>query len=649
MRKRNSRQPSVRFRARKGWIVRSFLCFAAAWGWMIVAVYGQSTPAAASYTPVATSYTLPSLFSNSDRLQLTEPMGWLAWPADNAPAPEQFIQEPGKFKFHTWQPGISLPTSKEQDVWLRLVLPASESPQTWVLRIPRLTLQKASVYTPTAQGWQVRSAGFRLANRDWPMRSRDAAFDLTTRPGQTQLFIIRIEHLLPVTENIQLIHSTEFANGANHAGTVNGIIIGVFAILSLAGALSAWVNRSSHFIWFALFNLTVMLAQLTLSGYMILRVWPGSLYLPQTMGWVMPYLSLAAFARFAMSVSYAKDLSRRVNALLWTVISMCAVAIGATLTWPLDLPLPLMNSGYALGLLTIMGSLAWIAWRSQNWLWPIVISLIPVALSVFARLAYNMGWVAHMELALLAGVISTALGLLFVYTALVIHQRDKLTSAQRHLSLDSNDASTGLFSERIAMARLPQVILRSKRFEQACGVILIRWVDFEAVMALASSTARGRIFAHLGNRLSRPARDIDTVARIADDMFIFLIESPITREDLNALTSTLLATCLRPSQVMPDSKGFDLHLAVWLSSELPAEAEQVLELLKTRINQMRSGAQRRVQYVSTPLTTGAFPEKDTAAQAAELVAKINSLEATQGLPTIDLSPRTSSKPSLNQR
>lgn len=591
---------------------------------------------------------LPSLFASSKQLALPEPMGMLALPADAKLEPADLLVSAKQAAFVPWIAGTPLLTSPEQNVWLRLVLPATPQPQTWILRIPRMTLDKATLYTakpaqsatPLApSAWQQQSAGMSLPRSAWPMRGRDPSFELTTQVNQTQLFFIRLEHRQSVTENIMLIYNSEFADGANYVGTLYGLIFGIFGILTLGSLISAWIHRSSHFAWLALFCWTVMLAQLTVSGYMHVRIWPESIYLANTMGWVMPLFSLAALARLVISVSYAKQLSKSIYYGLWALIATCLLFIGVVLNIPLDASRNFLNPLFAIGMLIALGSMSWIAWRSQHWLWMVVISIAPVVLSVLARLAYNLGWVAHVELALLAGVITAGLGLLMTFAILYLHQRERISAQQRQLALENTDASTGLFNERIALARFPQMLVRSKRFERSCGAILVRWLDFDRVMTLSTSTERGRIFSHLGNRLSRLARDIDTAARIGDDLFLYLVEAPVTREDINALASRILTTCLRPSAVMPQTQGFDLHLAVWLSNEVQADADQALELLKTRIEQMRTGTQRRVQFVDTALSTGPQGEKDPAAHTAQLVAKINSLEATQGLPTINLSPR----------
>jgi hypothetical protein len=73
----------------------------------------------------------------------------------------------------------------------------------------------------------------------------------------------------------------------------------------------------------------------------------------------------------------------------------------------------------------------------------------------------------------------------------------------------------------------------------------------------------------------------------------------------------------------------------------------VMELLKTRINQMREGTQRRVQFINTALSTAPALDQSDPEHAQRLVDKINELEKTQGLPTIDLTSRKVKQNSLD--
>lgn len=611
-----------------------------------LALSGPLTASAQTSQAASPQTSLPSLFEADRKLSLDVPVAVLAWPKSKATSPAELMLADTAAQFKPWQSGQALPTNDVQDVWVRLTLPIQSRPQSWMLRIPRLTLVKATLYQAADRAnpadaivWQQQTAGVDVPHSSWPMRSRDPIFEISTRSDQTQVLFLRLQNRHPITENIQLIHSTDFGNGANHAGTLNGLIIGVFSMLILICLISWRINLNSHFAWLALFSACVLIAQLTSTGYMAMRVWPDSVFLAKIGGWVTGLLGLAAFARFAISASYARDLSKPSYYALWAVVAVSVLASIGLLAMPDDLPREPLNAVYAAGLLIIVGSLAWIAWRSQSWLWLIVASVIPVVASVLARLAYNLGLFTHVELALLLGAITAALGLIGIYAALVSNQMQRLVSVQRDDKLESTDVATGLFNERIARARLPQIILRSKRAGNACGAVLVRWIGSEQVMESASTVERGRIFAHLGNRLARLARDIDTVARFSDDQFLFLIEAPVTREQLNALASKILSTSLRPSPALPEGKGFEMHLAVWLSSEMPADAATALELLKTRINQMREGTQRRVQFINTPLTTSPVQDQSDPEHAKKLIEKINDLEATHDLPTINIKPR----------
>ncbi len=611
-----------------------------------------SAPAATASNALAQKITIPSLFESSQLLALSAPLEYTVAPTGSIKSPNDFASNASPYRFAVLPKNLALPTASDNEVWLRFSVAPTLKPETWYFRIPKPTLEKATFYskllsdsialaTTTAVAsaeheWRFTSAGLSVPNTQWPVRSRDPLFELSTRPDVSLQYYVKLEHTSPVTDQMQLIASVDFADGANRVGTLNGLMIGLFSALFLISLVSAKLNRDRHFIWFALLVLSVLLTQLALSGYLGLRLWPGSTYLARVTLWVLPMLSLLALAKFCLSVSYAKELSVGIYRILVAVMALSALlALVLAFTLP-DFPRAVFNVYYGIAMFTILGCMAWIAWRSQHWLWIVVISLVPLSLSIMARIAYNLGLVPHVELAQLGGAISACLGLLLIYSGMVVQSRNILSSSVREEVIETRDVATGLFNERIAMARLPQLILRSKRFERSCGVLLVRWTDFARTMQDSpDATTRGKRLAHLGSRLARVARDIDTVARVSDDSFVILVEAPVNREMLNEIAVEILASCMRPSQYMSEQRGFDTHIAVWESGKVNAHAAQVMEMLKTRINQMREGTQRRVQFIDSPLSTAPGNETlDPQKHTQEMVAKINSLEATHGLPTI---------------
>jgi two-component system, sensor histidine kinase LadS len=394
---------------------------------------------------------LPSLFASSKMLSLPDPVMVLSAPADSIKSPDSFERPFQKNQWAIWQPGFELPTSPETEVWVRLVIPQTPQAEPWTFRIPRISLDKATFYRLESKNteaapalWQSFSAGMTIPNTQWPMPTRDPVFSLTTRTDQTQLFYIQVQHRVPVTENLQLIHINDLTDGANRVGTLSGLLIGLFIALICVCLISGWINRSAHFYWFALFAFSVMLTQLTLLGYMGLRIWPGSIYMARVSGWFFPMLSLAALARFCLSVSYAKELSVVIFRCLWALIGLCLIIAVVVLATAQGLPQMPLNAFFGIGMLAIVLMMAWLAWRSQHWLWPIVLSLIPIILSAMARLAYNQGWVAHVELAQLAGVITASLGLLAIYATMILHSRERLTVSLRQQALEVTSITSAL-------------------------------------------------------------------------------------------------------------------------------------------------------------------------------------------------------------
>ncbi len=608
---------------------------------LLVFLMMQASSASAS---AAQSHSLPSLLPDGKRLALPEPVGVLVLPKNQAISPDDLLQSPYAERFVVWHYGMQLATDARNDVWLRLYLPIQSKPQSWLLRIPRLTLQKASLFQRSIDQpgtWQTQAAGISVPNDDWPMRSRDPIFEITTRSDTTQVFFIRLENSRPVTESPQLMSAGDYGDGARYAGGINGMILGVYTVLILAGMISWRMYRNSQFAWFALWMLVTLFTSLTASGYMITRVWSHSVFMAKIMGEVMAFASLMAFARFSLSVSYARDLSAIIFKSLWALIALCAVLIIAIVLTQAALPRIAMNIAFFLGFLYILFALARIAWQSQVWLWWIVISLIPISMTALARLAYNLTWLASADLALLLGVILFMLGSIGIYGTLLFHQGQRLAKTLRESEREAFDINTGLFAESVARERLPRFIARSKNLGKACGAILVRWVDCNTILADRSAVEKGRVFEHLGERLRRVVREIDTAARYGDDHFIFLLEAPVTRTQLNDMAIKILTSCMRPSPLLASQKGFDLHLALWHSADAPADAPQVLEMLNTRLSQMPDDTSKRVQFVQTPSSDAPPIRLKDAATASEIIRKINTLEAFH-----DVTVQSSKPPSL---
>jgi two-component system, sensor histidine kinase LadS len=597
--------------------------------------------------PSAIGQELGRVFDDSPMLALAAPLQWQSMAKGAVKNPNEF-NEPSKNQgFAILRPDDALPTGPGREVWLRFALPATTEPQTWFLRIPRLQVERVTLFFKESQGpWLMLAAGEQIAPSQWPVKSRTPSFELHTHSTQERLYFIKLEHRSAITERPELISPAEYIDNASRVGTLIGLVIGLFGLLMVLGLATTWLYRNVHYVWFALLVVLALFTQLVLIGYGGLRLWPHSAYLSAVMGWITPLVTLAVAIVFTVQVSYAKD---NYKTLYRVSLGFIALLGATTLAFALmnsAFPRVLLNALAAGALLWLIGSNAWIAWRSQPWLWYVVAGFSPVGLSMLARLAYNVGWIPHVELVQLISVVTSCMGMMLIYVAMVLRSRETYVALERENALNQTDASTGLSLARIVQLRLPQVIARSRRFDQPCSVMMLRWIDYQKHIGPLSAAQRDVVLSHLGSRLRRLARDIDTVGRWDDDHFVYIIESPVSRELLNGLSSKIMTTCLRPARQLADGDVYNVHLTIWESGRNKMSSTEVMEALRTRLNQMRDGTQRRVQFVDSPLSTK--PGDSSAISKADredIVAKINAIEADPIVPK--LAPMPARLPNQN--
>ncbi len=568
-------------------------------------------------------------YADAASLKLASPLEWVAVPKGMVASPDAFLAEPQKWSFQPYKTGSGVPTSDTHEVWVRFSTPPTASPQEWFVRIPRISLSKASLYMRDAAGrWNASAAGLDIAPALWPVRSRLPSFSIYTSTEQLRVYYLRLENGQAVTERPQLVSAVDYIEGAARVGILLGLIIGIFGLLVILSVVAYWLMTSMVFVWFGLFVVGLMSSQLVLMGYGGWRVWPSSQYLNAVMMWVVPYLTLASAAWFCAQASYARDVNRWVYRMLCVAtagnIAMALLALATTALTTSTL----RNSWVVLSVAIILCSLVWMTLRGNRWNVWLLVGLLPIGLAALARLAYNFGWVAQVEFAQAVGLFSAVLGLLWIFSALIWRGRAGALAEERMAALESFDAATGLSHARIGQARLPLVLKRAARFEVGCGVIMLRWLHFHDKLAKLDTEQRGAVLTRFGLILQRLMRDIDTAARHSDDHFLILVEGPVTRESLAALCGKVLSECMRSSEKIGDPNLFDVQAAIWHSALGAHKTTAVMEALTTRLRQMADGTARRVQFVDT---ANSVPHADTPQEAeqrnAQVLAKIKAIES----------------------
>lgn len=578
------------------------------------------------------------LWEGSATVALAAPLQWVAVPKGSITSPEAFTAA-GPSDLQPYTSTTALPTSDKHDVWVSFSLPATETLQTWYIRLPGQVISKASLFSPTPQGgWIVQSAGRALAPADWSLRTRVPSFELQTRSDGMQTFYLRYENWRVITGRPMLLSPVEYIDGASRVGVVIGLMWGMFTVLAVLSLAAFAMARTRVFWWFGALVVTLMFTQLVLIGYGGWRMWPGSVHLNQVMGWVSGMLSIAAGAWFCIHASYARSSHPHIYRLLATITAGSLLMAGLMATGQDFIPRDLRNLWLALATVAILGSLIWMALRGQLWNLLLLLGTAPIALAALARVFYNVGWVMNIEVAQTAGVLSAMVGLLGIFMVLAWRSRAALFSTHRGAALANYDPASGLMLPRVIDGRLTQMLVRARRQRLECGLLMLRWLDQTPSPDELSDPKRSTALSRIGEILRRAARDMDTVVRYDENQFLMLLEGPVSRTGVSEISTKILADCIRLADKLDDPNAFNLHIAIWHDMPGKQTGQSIIHSLKTRLNRMVSGPRRYVQFVDSAGEPESIPAEDST-RREDLLAKINAMETSHpGLAREQLPP-----------
>ena len=565
------------------------------------------------------------LYDDSPQPLLAQPLVWVAVPKGSASSPDALADVDN---FQPYSAETVLPTSDKQEVWAKFALPATDIPQIWFMRIPRTAIVKTTLFSRDASdNWQSQSAGEAIAPGQWPLRTRVPSFELQTSSHAEQSFYLRFEHRIAIPDRPMLLTPMEYVDGSSRVGTAIGLMGGMFSMLALLSGAAFAITRNKVFLWFGVSVVTLLFSQLVLIGYASWRIWPQSAHLSRVMPWTSGLLALAAAAWFCAQASYARDSHPRIYRMLafiaaTSVLMACVVALDNQ--W---LPGSVRNLWMGCAIWALVGALVWMSIRGQTWNLLLLAGTAPMAIAALARLSYNVGWSMHIELAQTIGVLTTVLGLLWVFLALAWRSRDALLSSERAAALAAYDPATGLMLPHIIDMRLPQMLLRAGRLKPGCGILMLHRVERGESQSGPGNDRANAALAQIGAILRGASRDIDTAVRYSEDTFMMLVEGPVSRNALSEVATQILAACIRFSQRSGHAIPLSLHIAIWHGGPGIHITQAITDCLKQRLRHMSTGTRRPVQFVDAAVTSPDFQISDDQ-RKKDLIAKIDAIETS---------------------
>lgn len=151
-------------------------------------------------------------------------------------------------------------------------------------------------------------------------------------------------------------------------------------------------------------------------------------------------------------------------------------------------------------------------------------------------------------------------GHLFIAFLHDITERLAFRDQMRELAL--TDVLTSLPNRRAFSDRLPEGMMRARRADQLLALFFMDIDGFKGVNDRYGHEAGDELLVEFARRLQRSVRDVDTVARLAGDEFVVILENLQTQEDAVMVAEKILLTIREPFELTHSTVNISSSIGV---------------------------------------------------------------------------------------
>jgi two-component system, sensor histidine kinase LadS len=485
---------------------------------------------------------------------------------------QQEAARQGQALFKPYTPG-AIKIIDEQVLWLYFEAVSESAGTPWYLELALPQVDDARLYFQAANGqWNELRVGDKVMLHDWPIASRTPLFALSGQADKPTRYYLRVQHQrAPFAAPLRIHSAASLMEQRESEHFLMGCFVGLAALLAIVAAIEGYNQREHAFGIFALFIAVLTLAQLVQTGEGAYHVWPQALAWRSRADFLMPTVSLAA-AVWLLRESVMRQQPWPVldTAVMGTTAIALAVAAFDAL-WPSTWGFLLTNSATLVALVLIL-VLLWRALISQDihtrrmgW------GFVPIMLGSLVHLLPNLGLLSTGWLSQNAPIVGLVLSAPLLLYALYARSAQRRLARVRVAALMQTDPLTGLANDRALAQNLHGALMRAQRFRHEFGLLLVELDNRDWLAQNHGRLMGDRATLLLATRLAGVARNVDTSARLQDNMFALLMDGPLSPAQVSNAAAQIVSRALRPSDQLPVGASLKVQVTAAL---LPDEQLQ---------------------------------------------------------------------------
>ncbi|NKB57756.1 MAG: diguanylate cyclase [Alphaproteobacteria bacterium] len=183
------------------------------------------------------------------------------------------------------------------------------------------------------------------------------------------------------------------------------------------------------------------------------------------------------------------------------------------------------------------------------------------------------------------------------------------------LSAANYDALTGLATRRLFDERLSQSLSRSSRTNEPVAIVLMDLDGFKAVNDRFGHAAGDNVLRMAATRMREQVRDCDTLTRLGGDEFVLLVDTGVTAESVQIVSSRIQKVFDRGFDLETNRVKLGISMGVALFPDQCGSPDGLVRLADSRMyedkRKKHSGDARPFLIEPIPMTTqGIGPTTD---------------------------------------
>lgn len=167
---------------------------------------------------------------------------------------------------------------------------------------------------------------------------------------------------------------------------------------------------------------------------------------------------------------------------------------------------------------------------------------------------------------------------------------------QKIAQLAHFDELTNLPNRNLFYDRLDQAVARARRYHQKFAILFMDLDGFKQVNDEFGHHVGDNLLGMVAERLTRSARDMDTVARVGGDEFVFILNNIEHADNVSLVANKILESLSRPFVVKGKSCSIGCSIGISIFPDDTGDTETLVKMADDAMYMAKKGGRNNCQF-----------------------------------------------------